>query len=236
MSNPVGAESSGGRLLVECLVAAGVPLMTCVPGESFLPVLDALYDLAAGTDVPRLVTTRHEAAAANMAEAAGKLTGRAAVCFVTRGPGATHAGIALHTAFQDGTPLLLVVGQVPRAHLGRQAFQEMDYSRVFGSSAKSIVAILDADHIPGHVARAVQVAHTGRPGPVVLVIPEDVLAETTSSRPLGAPLPTELPTRQQDLKELHGLLQTARQPVLVVGGPGWTASVGEQVRSFAQRS
>jgi len=210
--------------------------MTCVPGESFLPVLDALYDLAAGTDVPRLVTTRHEAAAANMAEAAGKLTGRAAVCFVTRGPGATHAGIALHTAFQDGTPLLLVVGQVPRAHLGRQAFQEMDYSRVFGSSAKSIVAILDADHIPGHVARAVQVAHTGRPGPVVLVIPEDVLAETTSSRPLGAPLPTELPTRQQDLKELHGLLQTARQPVLVVGGPGWTASVGEQVRSFALRS
>ena len=232
----VGAKSSGGRLLVECLVAAGVPLMTCVPGESFLPVLDALHDLAAGTDVPRLVTTRHEAAAANMAEAAGKLTGRAAACFVTRGPGATHASIALHTAYEDGTPLLLVVGQVPRAHLGRQAFQEMDYSRVFGSSAKSIVAILDVDRIPEQVARAVQVAHTGRPGPVVLVIPEDVLAETTTSRPRRAALPGDLPTRHQDLKELHGLLQTARRPVLVVGGPGWTASVGEQVRRFAQQS
>lgn len=227
---------TGGRSLVECLVAARVPLMTCVPGESFLPVLDALYDLGTGPDVPRLITTRHEAAAANMAEAAGKLTGRAAVCFVTRGPGATHASIALHTAFQDGTPLLLVVGQVARPLLGRQAFQEMDYSLVFGSSAKSVVQIHDPDRIPEHVARAVQVANTGRPGPVVLVVPEDVLAETTTSGPVHAPPPVDPPGQRQDLNELQGRLRASRRPVLIVGGPGWTSSVGEDVRTFAEDS
>ena len=186
--------------------------------------------------MPRLVTARHEAAAANMAEAAGKLTGRAAVCFVTRGPGATHASIALHTAYQDGTPLLLVVGQVTRAHLGRQAFQEMDYAGVFGSSAKAVTEVLDADHIPEHVARAVEVAHTGRPGPVVLVIPEDVLAETTTSRPARTSFPDDPPLPVQDLRELAGRLAIARHPVLIVGGPGWTADVGEDVRRFAERS
>ena len=236
MTFPTTAQWTGGRLLVECLVAARVPLMTCVPGESFLPVLDALYDLGTRADVPRLITTRHEAAAANMAEAAGKLTGRAAVCFVTRGPGATHASIALHTAYQDGTPLLLVVGQVARPHLGRQAFQEMDFSKVFGSSAKSVVQIHDPDRIPEHVARAVQVAHTGRPGPVVLVVPEDVLGETTTSRPLSAPRPDDPPSRTADLEELQSLLATARRPVMVVGGPGWTSAVGEDVRTFAERS
>jgi acetolactate synthase-1/2/3 large subunit len=227
---------TGGRLLVECLVAARVPLMTCVPGESFLPVLDALYDLGTGPDAPRLITTRHEAAAANMAEAAGKLTGRSAVCFVTRGPGATHASIALHTAFQDGTPLLLVVGQVSRPLIGRQAFQEMDFSLVFGSSAKSVVQIHDPDRIPEHVAGAVEVAHTGRPGPVVLVVPEDVLAEPTASRPVPAPSAVAPPGRQQDLEQLRGLLEAAGRPVLIVGGPGWTSSVGEDLRTFAEAS
>jgi acetolactate synthase I/II/III large subunit len=131
---------SGGQLLVDCLLAADPPLFSCVPGESFLPVLDALHDLRQ-QGAPRLIVTRHEAAAANLAEAAGKLTGRAAVCFVTRGPGATHAGIGLHTAYQDGTPMVLVIGQVSRAHRGREAFQEMDYGLVFGSSAKSVVEV-----------------------------------------------------------------------------------------------
>jgi len=186
---PPAPVRSGGALLVECLLAHDVPLWTCVPGESFLPVLDALYGVqeqADGTQI-RLITARHEAAAANMAEAAGKLTGRAAVCMVTRGPGATHASIALHTAFQDGTPLILVVGQVARAHLGRQAFQEMDYSGVFGSSAKSVVTIMDADRIPEHVARAIHTAHSGRPGPVVLVLPEDVLTQLSSAPAQVAP-------------------------------------------------
>lgn len=234
MGQQTGPERSGGALLVECLVAAGVPLFTCVPGESFLAVLDALHEPAA--DGPRLVTCRHEAAAANMAEAAGKLTGRAAACFVTRGPGATHASIALHTAHQDGTPLLLVVGQVSRAHLGRQAFQEMDYARVFGSSAKSVVQVLDTGRIPEHVARAVQVAHTGRPGPVVLVVPEDVLTETTRAEPVPAPLPGDPPARPGDLDHLAARLEAAHRPLLVVGGPGWTANVGADLRSFAEQA
>ena len=140
---------TGGAALVECLSAHDVPLWTCVPGESFLPVLDALWEAGVG-----VINTRHEAAAANMAEAAGKLTGRAAVCLVTRGPGASHASIALHTAFQDGTPLVLVVGQVDRELLGRDAFQEMDYQRVFGSSAKAVLTIDDADRLHPRAGRA----------------------------------------------------------------------------------
>jgi acetolactate synthase I/II/III large subunit len=152
-----GAPRTGGTALVECLAAHQIPLWTCVPGESFLAVLDALWRAqrqaaADGAPGPRVITTRHEAAAANMAEAAGKLTGRAAVCLVTRGPGASHASIALHTAYQDGTPLVLVVGQVSRNLLGRDAFQEMDYARVFGASAKSVLTIADADRIPELVA------------------------------------------------------------------------------------
>jgi acetolactate synthase-1/2/3 large subunit len=228
------AERSGGRLLVDCLLDVGVPLFTCVPGESFLPVLDALHDLDAAGDVPRLVTTRHEAAAANMAEAAGKLTGRAAVCFVTRGPGATHASIALHTAYQDGTPLLLVVGQVTRALLGRDAFQEMHFPAVFGSSAKAVLEVGAAADIPAYVARAVLVAHEGRPGPVVLVIPEDVLAESTTAQPEAVPQPAGLQTSEPDRTALAGLIRAAQRPLLVVGGPGWSPAVGEDVRRYAE--
>jgi acetolactate synthase-1/2/3 large subunit len=213
-------------------------LWTCVPGESFLPVLDALYGVqeqADGTQI-RLITARHEAAAANMAEAAGKLTGRAAVCMVTRGPGATHASIALHTAFQDGTPLILVVGQVARAHLGRQAFQEMDYSGVFGSSAKSVVTIMDADRIPEHVARAIHTAHSGRPGPVVLVLPEDVLTQLSSAPAQVAPRVTPPEVAARDRDTLIAELNRSRRPVVVVGGPGWSQAVGEKVIAFAERN
>jgi acetolactate synthase-1/2/3 large subunit len=226
---------SGGALLVDCLLAHDVPLWTCVPGESFLPVLDALYEFRSRADV-RLITARHEAAAANMAEAAGKLTGKAAVCLVTRGPGATHASIAVHTAYQDGTPLILVVGQVARAHLGRQAFQEMDFDQVFGSSAKSVVTVMDADRIPEHVARAVHVAQSGRPGPVVLVLPEDVLTDLTTA-PIRIAPPIELPAiAAGDWAQLSAELDRAQRPVLVAGGPGWSQAVGEQVIAFAERN
>jgi acetolactate synthase-1/2/3 large subunit len=216
---------------VECLSAHDVPLWTCVPGESFLPVLDALWEAGVG-----VINTRHEAAAANMAEAAGKLTGRAAVCLVTRGPGASHASIALHTAFQDGTPLVLVVGQVDRGLLGRDAFQEMDYERVFGSSAKAVLTIDDADRIPELVAKAMQVAHRGRPGPVVLVVPEDVQYDRTAApvqiaRPAAAPALTET-----DRDALLERLSQARRPVLIVGGPGWSQPVGDAVTAFAERN
>jgi acetolactate synthase-1/2/3 large subunit len=233
------AARTGGTALVECLAAHQIPLWTCVPGESFLAVLDALWhaqrSAAAGVPGPRVITTRHEAAAANMAEAAGKLTGRAAVCLVTRGPGASHASIALHTAYQDGTPLILVVGQVSRSLLGRDAFQEMDYEHVFGSSAKSVVTISDADRIPELVAQAVHVAHSGRPGPVVLVVPEDVQYDLTSApvrlaSPAAAP-----PLTPADRDALLGKLGAARRPVLIVGGPGWTQSVGDDVTAFAER-
>jgi acetolactate synthase I/II/III large subunit len=222
----------GGDLLVQCLLAHDVPLWTCVPGESFLPVLDALYEAG---DRIRLVTTRHEAAAGNMAEAAGKLTGRAAVCLVTRGPGATHASIALHTAYQDGTPMILVVGQVARNHLGREAFQEMDYDRVFGSSAKSVITVMDADRIPEHVARAVSVAHSGRPGPVVLVLPEDVLSDSTGAPVVIAPRIACPDLAAADRDRLLAEFDAAERPVLIVGGPGWSQSVGEQVLAFAER-
>jgi acetolactate synthase I/II/III large subunit len=236
---PAAAIRSGGALLVDCLRAHDVPLWTCVPGESFLPILDALYDLRSVTPddaTARLITTRHEAAAANMAEAAGKATGRAAVCLVTRGPGATHASIALHTAYQDGTPLILVVGQVARHHLGRQAFQEMDYAGVFGSSAKSVITVMAADRIPEHVVEAATTAHTGRPGPVVLVLPEDVLAEkTTASVRVAAPYRAP-EIGADDGERLLAELELAKRPVIVVGGPGWSQTVGEQVIAFAERN
>ena len=222
---------TGGAALVECLIAHDVPLWTCVPGESFLPVLDALW--AAGIGV---INTRHEAAAANMAEAAGKLTGRAAVCLVTRGPGASHASIALHTAYQDGTPLLLVVGQVDRELLGRDAFQEMDYGLVFGSSAKAVLTIDDADRIPELVAEAMHIASGGRPGPVVLVVPEDVQYDRTAA-PVTIASPAAVPPlTDKNRDELLQRLAQARRPVLIVGGPGWSQSVGDDITAFAERN
>jgi acetolactate synthase I/II/III large subunit len=238
LTKPVGEQPvgrSGGALLVECLRAHEVPLWTCVPGESFLPILDALYELRDEPDI-RLITTRHEAAAANAAEAAGKLTGRPAVCLVTRGPGAAHASIGLHTAYQDGTPMILVVGQVARAHLGRQAFQEMDYTQVFGCSAKSVVTIMDADRIPEHVARAVHLSRSGRPGPVVLVTPEDVLSDLSSVVVQVAPAIRRPIITARDSDLLHDELRRAHRPILIVGGPGWSQVVGEQVQRFAERN
>jgi acetolactate synthase I/II/III large subunit len=235
------APRPGGTALVECLAAHQPPLWTCVPGESFLAVLDALWQAqqrsaAQGAPGPRVITTRHEAAAANMAEAAGKLTGRAAVCLVTRGPGASHASIALHTAYQDGTPLVLVVGQVSRGLLGREAFQEMDYERVFGASAKSVVTIDDADRIPELVARAIHLAHSGRPGPVVLVVPEDVQRDLTTAPVQLAPPAAAPPLTPADRGALLEKLSAARRPVLIVGGPGWSQSVGDDVTAFAERN
>lgn len=231
-----GEARSGGRLLVDCLIAHNVPLMTCVPGESFLAVLDALYEIeASGARIPRLITTRHEAAAANMAEAAGKLTGVPAVCFVTRGPGATHASIAVHTAYQDGTPMILIVGQVSRAVRGREAFQEMEYSTVFGSSAKAVVEIQSADRIAEHIARAVHTARTGRPGPVVIVVPEDMLTDKTLAPVILSPPVTVPVASSKQIQSVVARLDRAERPLLIVGGTGWTQEAGEQIALFAER-
>ena len=158
-------KRTAAQILVDQLVVHGADAAFCVPGESYLGVLDALNDSPI-----RLVTARHEAGAANMAEAHGKLTGRPGLCLVTRAPGATHAAVGIHTAYQDSTPLILIVGQVPRDHLGREAFQELDYARMFGEMAKWVTVAEDAAAVPELVSHAFRTAASGRPGPVVIAV------------------------------------------------------------------
>src|SRR5436190_8857154 len=162
---------TGARILVDQLVVHGVDTVFCVPGESYIGALDALRDAPI-----RLVVARHEAGAANMAEAYGKLTGAPGICFVTRAPGATHAATGVFAAYQDSTPLVLLIGQVPRRQRGREAFQELDYGRLFGEMAKWVVELDGVERIPEFIARAFHVSSSGRPGPVVVAMPEDVLA------------------------------------------------------------
>src|SRR5580692_10896828 len=168
-TNADAPTATGGQILVAALRDQGVNRIYCVPGESYLSVLDALYD----TPEISVVSARHEGAAANMAEADGKLTGRPGICFVTRGPGATHASVGVHTAFQDSTPMILFIGQVARDARDREGFQEVDFRAMFGPLAKWAAEIDDAARIPEYVARAYHVALSGRPGPVVLSLPED---------------------------------------------------------------
>jgi acetolactate synthase I/II/III large subunit len=220
---------SGGRVLVDQLEVHGVELAFCVPGESYLAVLDALHDSPI-----RLISCRHETAAANMAEAYGKVTGRPGICFVTRGPGATHASVGVHTADQDSTPMILFVGQVPRGHVDREAFQELDYPAVFGSIAKWAAHIDDASRIPEHVARAFAVAAGGRPGPVVLALPEDVLDEETDAEDAA---PTEIPRPgpgDEELRRLGELLAASERPLVVVGEGGWSARAGADIVFFCE--
>jgi acetolactate synthase-1/2/3 large subunit len=220
---------TGGQVLVSALERNGVELAFCLPGESFLPVLDALYDSPI-----RLVSSRHEQGASNAAEAYGKLTGRPGVCLVTRGPGATQAAVGVHTARQDSTPMLLLVGQVPRAIRGREAWQELDYERVFGGIAKAAWEVDRADRMPEHLDEAFSVALTGRPGPVVLSLPEDVLAETTAvedSPPVEITQPSPL---DEDVARLRELLAAAERPLLVVGEGGWTQQTGDDVLAFCE--
>jgi acetolactate synthase I/II/III large subunit len=224
-------ERSGGQVVLDHLRANGIDAAFCVPGESFLAILDALHD-----GPTRLITCRHEAAAANMAVAYGKLTGRPGVCLVTRGPGATQASVGVHTAAQDSAPMLLLVGQVGRAVRGREAFQELDVPAVFGPMAKWAAEAGDPDRLPELLARAVQTAVSGRPGPVVLALPEDVLAATTrvaDARPVRPVAPGVAPA---DLARLRELLGGARRPLVVAGGPGWSEGAAANLRAVAEAS
>jgi acetolactate synthase I/II/III large subunit len=221
---------SGGQVLVDQLVLHGAELAFGVPGESYLPVLDALHDAPL-----RLVVNRHEGGAANMAEAYGKLTGRPGICLVTRGPGATHASNGVHTAMQDSTPMLLLVGQVARETIGREAFQELDYRAVFGSMAKWATQIDRAERVPEIMARAFAVATSGRPGPVVVALPEDMLAsqvDVRDARP-HRPLAPAAPAAA-DMARLGELLGAASAPLAIVGEGGWTARTGADVAAFAE--
>lgn len=222
---------SGARILVDQLLALGADLGFCVPGESYLPVLDALYD---ARDHFRLITCRNEGGAAFMAEAAGKLTGRPGLCFVTRGPGACNAAIGVHTAQQDSTPMLLFIGQVGRAFRGREAFQEVDYRQMYAPLAKWVTELDSAARIPEILGRAWHVATSGRPGPVVIALPEDVLAETASVAdavplPLAAP-----PLAESELAALCERLAAAERPMLIVGGSNWSAAGRAALHAFAE--
>jgi acetolactate synthase I/II/III large subunit len=220
---------TGARILVDQLVAHGVDTAFCVPGESYIAVLDALRDAPI-----RLVVARHEAGAANMAEAYGKLTGRPGVCFVTRAPGATHAATGVYTAFQDSTPLVLFVGQVPLEHRGREAFQELDYPSAFGAYSKLAVEVEDPRQFPEVTARAFHTALSGRPGPVVVALPEDVLSAEADVEDATAAAPAIAAPSSDDLGRLRELLAAAERPFVVVGGGGWSGEAAADLQAFAE--
>ena len=222
---------AGGKLVVDQLVVHGVELAFGVPGESYLAVLDALHDAPI-----RFVTCRHEVGAANMADAYGKLTGRPGICMVTRGPGATHAAGGVHTAFQDSTPMILLVGQVGRGMMEREAFQEIDYRQMFGPMAKWVAQIDDADRIPELVSRAFHVATSGRPGPVVLALPEDMLVDESGA---ADALPYEITATHpaaEDLDRVRALLERAERPLVIVGGAPWSAEANRALTGWCVAS
>ena len=224
-----------GHLLVDCLLAQGVTHAFGVPGESYLAVLDGLY---ARREQIQFVTCRQEGGAAFMAEAHGKLTGRPGVCMVTRGPGATNASIGVHTAFQDSTPMVLLVGDVASDCRDREAFQEVDYLSFFGPStkgfAKRVERIDQADRIPEYVARAFATAMNGRPGPVVLVLPEDMLTQMTSAQPLARVEAIQAWSDPEALRTLREMLLKSERPLVIAGGGGWTPNSAQALQRFAE--
>ena len=223
---------TGGQLLADGLVAHGSELAFCVPGESYLALLDGLYE---HRDRFRIVNCRHEGAAANAADAYGKLTGRPGICMVTRGPGATHAATGVHTARQDSTPLILLVGQIARAERGRESFQELDYEAVFGPMAKWAFELDDPARIPEVLARAYTVATSGRPGPVVLALPEDVLSGSADVADAPRYRALRPSPGAAALAELEAMLDRAQRPFVLVGGGPWDEALGD-ARSRAGRS
>ncbi|MGQ0674875.1 MAG: thiamine pyrophosphate-binding protein, partial [Rhodospirillales bacterium] len=220
---------TGGRILIDALALNGADTIFCVPGESYLAALDALHD----TQQIRTIVCRQEGGAAMMAEAYGKLTGKPGLCFVTRGPGASNAASGLHVAAQDCTPMILFVGQVDRQTLDREAFQEIDFKQMFAGQAKFVGQIADPRRVPEFVNRAFQIATSGRPGPVVLALPEDMLTDT-------AAVPDAAPSRgaqglpePQQMRAVRALLETAERPIMVVGGSVWDADAAEAAKTFA---
>jgi len=221
---------SGAEVLIDALKINSVERIFCIPGESFLAALDALYDRSEVS----LVICRNEGGAAYMAEAEGKLTGRPGVCFVTRGPGATNASGGLHVAMQDSTPMILLIGQIARKDLDREAFQEIDYRRMFSEVAKWVAQIDDADRIPEYLNRAFSVATSGRPGPVVLALPEDMLVDQTGARDAKPWQIVKTCPATADIERVDEMLATAEKPLIIVGGSGWSDNTRLQLQEFAQ--
>jgi acetolactate synthase-1/2/3 large subunit len=224
------SKRAAGRLLVEQLRIHGADMAFTVPGESFLPVLDGFHE---ARESIKLVVCRHEAGAANMAEAYGKLTNRPGLCFVTRGPGATHAAVGVHTAFQDSTPMILFVGDVGSDFRDREAFQEVDFAAMFAPLAKWAARIDSAERIPEYVARAFRVATSGRRGPVVLALPEDMLFAEAAAVDPRCYEATEAHPGNDDMLRLQKLLAQARSPLVMLGGSGWTKEACADMERFA---
>lgn len=227
------AMKTGGQVLVDCLLEHGVDTVFCVPGESYLAALDALRDVQ---DQIQVIVCRHEGAAAHMAEAYGKLTGRPGICFVTRGPGSTQASVGVHTARQDSSPMILIVGQVERDIFDREGFQEVDYRSFFSPLAKLALQIENPNRMAEYVNRAFHTAVNGRPGPVVLAIPENTLSDhttvpqTTKAYQVAQSAPTAT-----DLAHIQHLIEKAKKPLLVVGGSGWSAQACADLKNFAEQ-
>jgi acetolactate synthase I/II/III large subunit len=222
---------TGGQILVDCLKVHGAELAFCVPGESYLAVLDALYD---AQDHTRLIVCRQEGGAAFMAEAYGKLTGRPGICFVTRGPGATNASIGVHTAYQDSSPMILFIGQVGGDVVEREAFQEVDYRRMYGQMAKWVAQIDRTDRIPEYMSHAFHLAVSGRPGPIVLALPEDMLTSQAVAPQTRRYQRVKPHAGPQDLAEVGRLLGSAARPLVIAGGGDWTAKACTDLRAFAE--
>ncbi|TDR12481.1 thiamine pyrophosphate-binding protein [Marinomonas communis] len=226
----VKSMRNGGRVLIDAIRNNGTDRVFCVPGESYLAALDAMYD----TPEIEVNVCRNEGGASYMADAYGKLTGRPGVCFVTRGPGATNASCGLHVAYQDSTPMILFIGQVARADFDREAFQEIDYRRMFGQVSKWVAQIEDASRIPEYVNRAYATATSGRPGPVVLVLPEDMLVDETDIKDLPAWKQIETSPSLADIESVKAALETAERPLAIIGGSGWGEEARQTLESIAE--
>ena len=229
--NKAGISRTGGQVLIDALKINSVDRIFCIPGESFLAALDALYD----SPEIALTVCRNEGGASYMAEAYGKLTGRPGICFVTRGPGATNASCGLHVAMQDSTPMILLIGQVARKDMDREAFQEIDYRRMFGQVTKWVAQIDDASRIPEYLTRAFATATSGRPGPVVLALPEDMLTDTTDAADADRWQPVITYPATADIKKAVKILLKSKKPVIVVGGSGWSEATRLGLQEFAEK-
>ena len=225
MSHP---SRTGGQILVDALKVHGVDIAFGVPGESYLDVLDALHESSI-----RFIVNRQEGGAAFMAEAYGKLTGQPGICFVTRGPGATNASIGVHTAFQDSTPMILFIGQVGSDFIDREAFQEIDYRRMFGQMAKWVAQVDRAERLPEYIARAFQIATSGRPGPVVLALPEDMLTSLAAVADTRRYQAVQASPAAAQVAQLRTMLAAAKKPVVIVGGGAWNAQACSDLIAFA---
>ena len=224
-------QKRAANLLVECLINQGVNKIYGVPGESYLSVLDALYDFS---NKINFISTRHESAASFMAEAYGKLTGEVGICFVTRGPGATNASIGVHTAMQNSSPMILFIGQIGRDMTEREAFQEIDYKAYFGSISKWVVQVNNADRLPEIIGRAFSVALSGRPGPVVVSLPEDMLRDLTSAVAINKIKKNCAQISVTQVNLIKDELEKSKKPLIICGGGGWSDIGRDYLKRFAE--